>query len=965
NTAWVTGTEAISVSSTLLEDDVESGWVAASSGGQWSQVNVAAPNALSASTAAAHRGTYGLRLSDADGQTGGGPQGFAQYSHAPVTFDYYFRTWFRYGGANQSGDAELAGIGSGPLAAVSLTPARTVRASGATDAGVVTSETGSAAVAQDSWHLLELFANGISTTAGVRRTYVDGVLNTTASGQDWSGLTADVIAVGEPFSADRQLVGTLDFDDLRATTVLPASHLSVAAPTTVPLNACTPVTISLRESTLNTTVDGPYDLTASLRLEGVSGALFADSTCAQPTTSASFPLGVRSTTVYLSPFAIGGGTVVASHPDLLDGRDAYSVVTGQPLAVSPNPATANPHGVVGFTAAGGSGGGYRWSFLVNRSGGTLAPGGVYVAGATPVVTDVVQVTDSLGASATAQVNVVRDLVIAPPRGTVYPFGQIDFFSSGGAGPVRFNVSDNRSSAVVDPASGLYNAGGTAGVVDVVSVVDARGSVASAPVQVLSPTDFKVNVNGSGGFTAGGSATYTFQVVDASGAAVLLPQQLQVRLAAIPGGPPLAATMTSTFAGADAGTVPSTSLQLTTNGNGFASAVMTGRLSERLFVCGALLSDPRTEACVLVSLSAGLSHHARADAVSATAPSCTPARIDVAVVDALENNVGFAQTVQVCPSAGSSAVLVSSTLANPRLVGTCLVGDLSLEGTASVFAVDGMDETVTFTATQAALTNPPVTAQVTWSGRAPSASQTLLQLVGVADPAPLTTASGSAVSVRVSPRDACGQPIAVASTSDVALQLPPPLQATGPSQDSTGLTFSVTSPSCPPLPADPLPIHAQLQGAPVTAPGGAPAEVNVLVTCRAPRFLSQGSTAAQCNQPYHYSPQLVPEVEGDGPFVFSATGLPAGASLTPAGELVWIPARGDVGRYAVQLTVVGAAGQDTQQIDIDVTCGSTVPPAPCGCGEAGAAPLAIAAAAIALAGVRRKRRSRHALARAPR
>ncbi|HZN94189.1 MAG TPA: DNRLRE domain-containing protein, partial [Myxococcales bacterium] len=405
--AWVDGTQRVSVSPQLLADDVESGQVPAASGGQWSQVSLQPSCTLSAAAAASHRGSYGLRVADADGQAGAGPQSSAEYLAAPVVPDLYFRTWFRYSGPNQLGSAQLMALGAGPLASLSLNlPARTVTGAGVNAGGAGSSENGALGVGEGTWHLLELVANGVGTTAGVRRTYVDGQINTTATALDWSGLGVDVISAGEPYSTDRRFTATLDFDDLRATTAPQPSRLQVVAPTTIPLAACTPVTVSLRESTLGGLADAPYDLSVGLQLRALPGALFSDSTCSTPITSTPFAQGTRTVTVYVSAFAVGGGVIAASHPDFLEGSDSFSIVTGQPLAISPPTATVNTHNVVGLTAAGGSGGGYRWSFLVNRSGGTLSPGGVYTAGATPIVTDVVQVTDSLGASATAPINVV-------------------------------------------------------------------------------------------------------------------------------------------------------------------------------------------------------------------------------------------------------------------------------------------------------------------------------------------------------------------------------------------------------------------------------------------------------------------------------------------------------------------------------------------------------------------------------
>jgi len=61
---------------------------------------------------------------------------------------------------------------------------------------------------------------------------------------------------------------------------------------------------------------------------------------------------------------------------------------------------------MGFTATGGSGSGYSWSFGTNNSGGSINTStGAYTAGPTGSVTDTVKVTDSLGNSATSSITV--------------------------------------------------------------------------------------------------------------------------------------------------------------------------------------------------------------------------------------------------------------------------------------------------------------------------------------------------------------------------------------------------------------------------------------------------------------------------------------------------------------------------------------------------------------------------------
>src|SRR5204863_9591585 len=76
------------------------------------------------------------------------------------------------------------------------------------------------------------------------------------------------------------------------------------------------------------------------------------------------------------------------------------------VSISPASASAPPGGSVSFSASGGAGSGYAWTLATNASGGTInATSGAYAAGRTGSVTDIVQVTDSLGNAVTANVSV--------------------------------------------------------------------------------------------------------------------------------------------------------------------------------------------------------------------------------------------------------------------------------------------------------------------------------------------------------------------------------------------------------------------------------------------------------------------------------------------------------------------------------------------------------------------------------
>ncbi|HET9596270.1 MAG TPA: hypothetical protein VFP65_11850, partial [Anaeromyxobacteraceae bacterium] len=156
------------------------------------------------------------------------------------------------------------------------------------------------------------------------------------------------------------------------------------------------------------------------------------------------------------------------------------------LAITPSTLTVYPAEIVNFTASGGSGTGYTFGFVVDASGGTLGTNGSYVAGPTTRVIDLVRVTDSLGATATATVSVVARpvaLAISPVNATVAPGGSITFAASGGSGAgYAFALAANASGATISPA-GAYVAGPTDGVTDIVRVTDSLGATATTTVTV--------------------------------------------------------------------------------------------------------------------------------------------------------------------------------------------------------------------------------------------------------------------------------------------------------------------------------------------------------------------------------------------------------------------------------------------------------------------------------------------------
>ncbi len=108
--------------------------------------------------------------------------------------------------------------------------------------------------------------------------------------------------------------------------------------------------------------------------------------------------GHTATLLPVGAVLVAGGA--AGFPD--HGAELYYGLLVSPAQVSLAPGASQT-----FTARGGSGFGYVWSFVHNESGGTLTASGDYQAGSVGGVTDVVQVVDSFANSSTATVNVLR------------------------------------------------------------------------------------------------------------------------------------------------------------------------------------------------------------------------------------------------------------------------------------------------------------------------------------------------------------------------------------------------------------------------------------------------------------------------------------------------------------------------------------------------------------------------------
>ncbi len=209
--------------------------------------------------------------------------------------------------------------------------------------------------------------------------------------------------------------------------------------------------------------------------------------------------------------ATGNVTDVVRVVDSLGNADTQNVLVGAGVAIS-GVATIAPRGSATFTASGGSGTGFTWSLPTNNSGGSInASTGAYTAGATPNVTDVVRVVDSLGNGANQNVTVGAGVAIAGVA-TIAPRGSATFTASGGSGAgFTWSLSTNASGGSINVSTGAYTAGATGNVTDVVRVVDSLGNAATHNVAVGAGVAIAgvttIAPRGTATFTAsGGSGT---------------------------------------------------------------------------------------------------------------------------------------------------------------------------------------------------------------------------------------------------------------------------------------------------------------------------------------------------------------------------------------------------------------------------------------------------------------------------
>ena len=323
--------------------------------------------------------------------------------------------------------------------------------------------------------------------------------------------------LGYSFSCTTSGTGTLTFTATASGTAANTGNALGAAATTSPATSILGAVV-ISPATASVAPRGTLTFTAS----GGSGTGYTWSL----STNASGG-SINSSTGLYTAGATPSVTDVVRVQDSLGNAATRNVTVGAGVAITGVTSIA-PRGTATFTASGGSGTGYTWSLSTNASGGSInASTGLYTAGATPSVTDVVRVQDSLGNAATQNVAVGAGVAISPATASVAPRGSLTFTASGGSGTgYTWSLSTNASGGSINASTGLYTAGATPSVTDVVRVQDSLGNAATRNVTVGAGVAISgvasIAPRGTATFTAsGGSGTgYTWSLsTNASGGSV--------------------------------------------------------------------------------------------------------------------------------------------------------------------------------------------------------------------------------------------------------------------------------------------------------------------------------------------------------------------------------------------------------------------------------------------------------------
>ena len=266
------------------------------------------------------------------------------------------------------------------------------------------------------------------------------------------------------------------------------------------------------------TVNGALQISPTAQTVLINGSVAFATTGGVPSVSFSLVSGTGSinsgTGVYTAPAANGSAVVRAT--DSYGNTSDASVTITTTLSISPTSKSLAVNNIFTFTGTGGT---PPLAYSVFSGTGAInASSGAYTAPATSGVA-VIRVTDSLGATADANVTINPALSITPTAQTIAINGTMTFSSAGGVVPYTYSIFSG--AGTINAATGAYTAPGSVGT-DIVRVTDSLGNTANATVTInnllgISPAAITLAVNNTTTFAGNaGSPPYTFSIFSGGG-----------------------------------------------------------------------------------------------------------------------------------------------------------------------------------------------------------------------------------------------------------------------------------------------------------------------------------------------------------------------------------------------------------------------------------------------------------------
>ncbi|MFL5318954.1 MAG: LamG-like jellyroll fold domain-containing protein [Myxococcaceae bacterium] len=291
---------------------------------QFSDVAPSTANSVGSTPSGAHRGDGGLHTVDTASSGTFDDEADLGMSLEPIQPQVYFRGWFRMTQPDAVGVETVLAVhlnigGGSPGLSLEIDSMGRFCLGGHDVNGTYSVAPCTVPVVPGSWYLLEGALTGLGSDAGVRTMWINGAQAATTT-VDWSAKTAHSFTVGNAWGEPRDFTGTMDWDDFRATLYPPASTFNVQVPPVVAPGSCVAAKLSLVDST-GATAPAPYDVDATLVASNATVSLQPD--CSAPTSLATLPNGSTGVTLYVSALALGPSTIVASHPDFIDGLASF------------------------------------------------------------------------------------------------------------------------------------------------------------------------------------------------------------------------------------------------------------------------------------------------------------------------------------------------------------------------------------------------------------------------------------------------------------------------------------------------------------------------------------------------------------------------------------------------------------------------------------------------------------------